>query len=170
MLPATRPTPIPPPRALVSAHGPLVFAMCARLASDPEDCYQEIWEKVLGALDGFDPAGPASIATWIATIARRHLIDRHRRRQVRGQVVSIAGLPSLEPAADEAIARRQRQARVEAALQRLPDPHRRVVVLHHLHGVPLEQLAEEEGVAIGTIKSRLHRGRARLAELLGGDP
>ena len=52
---------------------------------------------------------------------------------------------------------------------RLTDSHRRVVVLHHIHGVPLEQLAADEGVALGTIKSRLHRGRAHLAELLG-DP
>ena len=99
-----------------------------------------------------------------------HLIDRHRRKQVRGQVVPIGGLPALDPAADEALARHQRQARVEAAIARLPDAHRRVVVLHHVHGVPLEQLAEEEGVPVGTLKSRLHRGRARLAELLGGEP
>lgn len=153
--------------ALVDAHGPRVFAMCGRLAADPEDCYQEIWEKVLGALDRFDPGGPASIGTWIATIARRHLIDRHRRRRVRGEVVSIAGLPAVDPAADEALARHQRQARVEAAIQHLPDAHRRVVVLHHLHGIPLEELALDEGVPVGTLKSRLHRGRARLAELLG---
>lgn len=154
--------------ALVDAHGPRVFAMCARLAPDPDDCYQEIWEKVIGALGRFDPSGPASIGTWIATVARRHLIDRHRRRVARGQVLPLTGLASPEPAADEAIARAQRHARVEAALARLPEPQRRVVVLHHIHGVPLEQLADEEGVAIGTLKSRLHRGRARLAELMGG--
>jgi DNA-directed RNA polymerase specialized sigma24 family protein len=44
------------------------------------------------------------------------------------------------------------------------------VVQHHVHGVPLEQLATEEGVALGTIKSRLHRGRARLAEQLRRSP
>ena len=169
MLPAPSHSTVPPAPDLIAAHGPRVFAMCARLASEPEDCYQEIWEKVLGALHGFDPSGAASITTWIATIARRHLIDRHRRQVTRGEVVSIAGLPSREPAVDEEIARRQEKARVEGALQRLPEPHRRVVVLHHIHGVPLEQLASEEGVALGTIKSRLHRGRARLAELLG-DP
>jgi RNA polymerase sigma-70 factor, ECF subfamily len=159
----------PPAGSLVQAHGPRVYALCSRLAPDPEDCYQEIWEKVLGALDRFDPRGPASIGTWIATIARRHLIDRHRRRTVRGEVVPIGGLASPDLALDEALSRRERQARVEAAVQALPEPMRRVVVLHHVHGVPLEQLAEEEGVAVGTIKSRLHRGRARLAELLGGE-
>ncbi len=165
-MPAASP---PQPPDVVAAHGPRVYAMCARLAADPEDCYQEIWEKVLGALDRFDPAGTASIATWIATIARRHLIDRHRRRQVRGVVVPLTGLASAEPAPEEALSRRQREIRVETALQALPDAHRRVVVLHHIHGVPLEQLAADEGVPLGTIKSRLHRGRARLADLLGED-
>jgi RNA polymerase sigma-70 factor (ECF subfamily) len=154
---------------LVDTHGPRIYAMCARLDPDPDEGYQEIWERVLGALARFDPSGPASIGAWIATIARHHLVDRHRRRGVRGEVVPIDRLPAIEPAADERIAVRQRNARVEAALKRLPEAHRRVLVLHHVHGVPLETLASEENVAVGTIKSRLHRGRTRLAELLGGD-
>jgi RNA polymerase sigma-70 factor (ECF subfamily) len=171
MVPSRKPEPGSPPDAtLIREHGPRVFAMCARLAADPEDCYQEIWEKVLSALDRFDPQGPATLGTWIATIARRHLIDAHRRRQVRGEVLSIAQLPASEPAADEQVAQIQRRERIEAAVARLPDAQRRVVVLHHIHGVPLEQLAEEEGVPIGTLKSRLHRGRTQLAELLGGEP
>jgi RNA polymerase sigma-70 factor (ECF subfamily) len=170
MVPSRRSEPDPPARvSLIREHGPRVFAMCARLAADPEDCYQEIWEKVLSALDRFDPQGPATLGTWIATIARRHLIDRHRRRQARGEVLSIAQLPSVDPGADEQVARAQRRARVEAAVARLPEAQRRVVVLHHIHGVPLEKLAEEEEVPIGTLKSRLHRGRTRLAELLGGE-
>jgi RNA polymerase sigma-70 factor, ECF subfamily len=55
---------------------------------------------------------------------------------------------------------------VEIAMSCLPEGHRRVILLHHLHGLPLDQIAEQEGVALGTVKSRLHRGRARLAELL----
>jgi RNA polymerase sigma-70 factor (ECF subfamily) len=170
MQPVPRPDPDVAPDTLVDTHGGRVWAMCRRLAAEPEDCYQEIWEKVFGALDRFDPVGAASVGTWIATIARRHLVDRHRRSRVRGEVVSIAGLATAEPAADDALDRHQRRARVEDAIARLPDAHRRVVVLHHIHGVPLETLAEEEGVPLGTLKSRLHRGRARLAELLGGEP
>ena len=74
---------------------------------------------------------------------------------------------TLRRAADERIDRRRCQVRLEAALERLPYAHRRVVLLHHLNGVPLADIAAAEGVAVGTIKSRLHRGRARLAELLG---
>ncbi len=155
--------------ALIAEHGPSLWGLCRRLCPEPEDAYQEIWEKALGALDRFDPHGTASLRSWLLTIAHRHLVDRHRRRTVRGVVVPLAGL-STPAEAEEVLDRAQRHARLEAALARLPEPQRRVVVLHHLHGCTLEQLAESEEVALGTIKSRLHRGRARLAELLDARP
>jgi len=157
-------------RALLEAHGPLVYGLCRRLTPDPDDAYQEIWAKVLEALPRFDLGGAASVRTWIGTIARRHLIDRHRRRVVRGEVVPRheVALPDPAPAADARVAERRRAVRLEAALARLPDLQRRVVVLHHLQGVELAVIARDEGASIGTIKSRLHRGRGRLAELLGG--
>jgi len=151
--------------ALVRAHGPSVWGLCRRLCPEPEDAYQEVWEKVLGALPRFDPDGTATIRTWILAVAHRHLVDLHRRRRVRGEVVELPELPFV-PDTDEPLDRRRRMQRVEAALSRLPESHRRVIVLHHLHGVPLEDLSQQEGVALGTVKSRLHRGRARLAELL----
>ncbi len=158
-------------RLLVERHGPRVWGLCTRLAgSEAEDSYQQIWEKVLRALPGFDPLGPASLDTWIGTIARRTLIDRFRRRQVRGEVVELEGLRSGDAGPEGRVAERQRAAMLERALQRLAPDQRRVVVLHHLEGVPLATLAGEEGVAIGTIKSRLHRGRGRLAAILGGTP
>src|SRR5262245_52043687 len=78
---------------LVSAYGPMVWSLCRRLGPDPEDAYQEVWEKVFGAVDRFDPAGPATLRTWIATVTHRHLVDRHRRRQVRGEVVELGDVP-----------------------------------------------------------------------------
>ncbi len=152
---------------IVDRHGPRVYALCRRLAADPEDCYQEIWEKVLKALDRFDPAGTASLGGWISVIARRHLTDRHRRLKVRGEVVPLAGIPAVDEGIDERIAARQRRDRLEAAIVRLPYAQRQVVVLHHIQGVSLEEIAADEDLSLGTVKSRLHRGRARLSALLG---
>lgn len=142
----------------------MVFGMCRRLAAQPEDAYQEVWTKVFAALPSFDPQGSASLRTWITTIARRHLIDRHRRSRVRGVAVPIDDRladpsPNVEQLVDDARLRE----RLEAALQKLSPDHRTVVVQHDIYGTPLATLAEELGVPIGTIKSRLHRGRARLA-------
>lgn len=160
--------PAPVDRAdLVAAHGPAVYALCRRLTPDPDDCYQEIWEKVFRALPRFDPGGAASVRTWILTIAHRHLVDRHRRRLVRGQVLPLGEHAATGPDASEAAEARQGLRRLERALERLPADQRRIVVLHHVHGLPLEAIAETEGVPVGTVKSRLHRARARLAAWIG---
>jgi RNA polymerase sigma-70 factor (ECF subfamily) len=156
-------------RTLLDRHGGLVWGLCRRFSPDAEDDYQEVWEKVFRALGRFDPNGPATLSTWIATIAHRHLVDRHRRRKVRGEVVPLGDIPAHD-GVDERIDGQRRAERLEAALARLPVDMRTVIVMHHLNGVPLEDIAAAEGVAVGTVKSRLHRGRARLLELLGGVP
>ncbi len=158
------------PAAVLGRHGPMVWGLCRRLAVDPEDAYQAIWEKVFQALHRFDPDGTASLRTWIATIAHRALIDRHRRRKVRGAIEPTDKLPSVHPGADELIQARQRRERLERALIHLPAAQRRAVVLHHLNELPIADIAATEQATVGTIKSRLHRGRARLAELLAEDP
>ncbi len=148
----------------------MIYGMCRRLApGEADDAYQAIWEKVFRALGGFDPEGSASLKGWIATIARRYLTDRHRRRVVRGDVVSLDGLASSGRSTDEVVGSRMETARLEAAVAQLPSDQRFVVVEHHLHGVPLPEIAEQLGVAVGTLKSRLHRGRARLAVRLRAD-
>jgi len=147
----------------------MVYGLCRRLDPDPEDAYQEVWEKVFRALPDFDEAGPASIRTWLAVVTHRHLVDRHRRRGARGQLVALDGHEPDDPSpsAEARVDARRRRDRLEAAVARLPEGQRRVVVLHHLAELPLEEIAAAEGVAVGTVKSRLHRGRGRLAELLG---
>ncbi len=156
--------------SLVQAHGPLVYSLSRRLTPDADDAYQEVWEKVLKALPRFDPGGSASIRTWIVTITHRHLVDRHRRRQVRGEIVPLTGLAAHQEAPGVALDRGRRQARLERALRTLPEPQRRVVVLHHVQGLSLQDIAATERVAVGTLKSRLHRGRAALARRLGATP
>ena len=153
---------------LLSRHGALVWGICRRLSPDPEDDYQTIWEKVFRALSGFDPHGPAQLSTWIATIAHRHLVDQHRRRKVRGEVVEVRDLPADQEGPERGIDAVRDRKRLERALSVLPEDQRRVVVLHHLDGVPLDSIAATESVAVGTVKSRLHRGRARLLEQLRG--
>lgn len=147
---------------IVDQHGPMVWALCRRLDPDPEDAYQHVWERILTKVDRFDPDGSGALGAWVRTVARRLLIDRHRRRVVRGEVALLHEPKSELPAAEDRLAEAQRQRRLEAALQSLPDAQRRAVVLHHLEGLELTEVAALEGVALGTVKSRLHRGRAGL--------
>lgn len=150
-------------QTLVQRYGASVFGLCKRLDTEPEDAYQEIWEKVFAALGRFDPDGTASFRTWIMTITRRHLIDRHRRRATRGEVVPLGDHLRAETDPGERLDRAQRTQRLESAIRRLPEAQRRAVVLFHIEGRTLQQIAADEQTGIGTIKSRLHRARARLA-------
>jgi len=143
---------------LVEEHRGLVEGLCRRLDREPEDCAQEIWEKVLRGLERYNPAR-GGVRAWLAAIARRHIIDRHRRRVVREEVVTFGDAAVRDP---------EGVVDLERALQQLPIEQRRVVLFHHHQGVSLAELAELEGVAIGTVKSRLHRARARLVHLLEG--
>ncbi len=157
---------------LVERLGPLVWALCRRLDQQPEDAYQDAWAHLFAVIGRFEPHGTASLRTWVKRVVHRRLVDRHRRSKVRAVVSPwesgmveervASGLPGPEQLASEG----RRRARLEAALEHLAPAQRRVVVLHHIHGTPLDELAEREGVALGTIKSRLHRGRARLLQLL----
>lgn len=151
---------------LVETHGPLVYSLCRRLCPDPDDAYQDVWTKVFAALDRFRTDDPGRFGAWIATITRRHLVDRHRRRQVRGVPASIDHLPDPLPGPDHLTDTARLRDHLEAAIATLPFPQRLAVVGHDVHGTPLAELAADAGVPVGTIKSRLHRGRARLAELL----
>ena len=151
---------------LVRRHGPAVYRLCRRLDPDPDDAFQEIWAKAFRALPRFDPAGPAQLGTWLVRITHRHLVDRHRRRQVRGEAVDLDHVPPVPATVEQHLSEHQRRIRLDAALGRLPEDARRVVILHHLEGLPLADIAAGEGCAVGTVKSRLHRARARLLGLL----
>ena len=156
--------------ALIAAHGPMVYGLCRRLDPDPDDAYQAVWERVHEGLRRLDPGRGGDLGGWLRTLTRRALIDRHRRRRTQGAVVERLRHAAPDPTPDPTgslDARRQRD-RLEAALGRLPPGQRRAVVLHHVSDAPLGEIADLEGVPVNTIKSRLHRGRARLARLLGG--
>lgn len=156
------------PKRIIEDLGPLVWALCRRLDDDCEDAYQDVWDHLLRRLDRFDP-DRGTLRAWVTAVAHRKLVDRHRRRKVRA-AAPFVDVADPGPGADEELARRRRRLRLERALASLPAEQRRVVIAHHLHGQELEGIAAAEGVAVGTVKSRLHRGRAKLAKRLRRDP
>ena len=148
--------------ALLERYGSRVWGLCRRLSPEPEDAYQEIWEKLFGRLTQFDPSGSASFGTWVSRVAHHHLIDRARSRGRKGQAVPLEALPPVAPTAERRAGLRMELAQVEEALMKLSEDQRRVVIAHCIHGVPLTELAQDEDVPVGTLKARLHRARAEL--------
>ncbi|MBT3222046.1 MAG: sigma-70 family RNA polymerase sigma factor, partial [Proteobacteria bacterium] len=148
---------------------PAIWSLCRRLDSQPEDAYQEVWEKVHRTLDRYDSARGA-LGAWLFSIARNHLVDRHRRQTARGVVLPYFEVTDPSPLADDQMSHIQQSERLESALSMLAPPQRRAVTLHHIYGHRLIDIAKREGTTLGTIKSRLHRGRTRLVQLLTRQP
>jgi RNA polymerase sigma-70 factor (ECF subfamily) len=155
---------------LLRRYGPRLYGLCRRLSQEPDDAYQEIWAKIFTRLDRFDADAEGSFAGWTATLAHRHLIDEHRRGAKQRDVIPLPDLGDDRPGQDELAQRRDEAARLDSALRLLPVEQRRVVLMHHGEGHSVEEIAASEGVPEGTIKSRLHRARARLMSRLRGSP
>jgi RNA polymerase sigma-70 factor (ECF subfamily) len=156
----------------VALLGPRIWALCRRLDPEPEDAYQAAWAHLFARLDRFDPDGPASLLTWTTTVVHRHLVDRHRRRSVR-PLTPVSPLDDVLDESDDietTVSRALEQRRLHTALTTLPETWRRILVLHHIHGRSLDDIADDEGIAVGTCKSRLFRARQRLAEVLAARP
>lgn len=159
---------------LVDRHAGMVLAVCRRhVGDDAEDAAQDAFVKAWRASGTF--SGRSTVRTWLYRIAVNAARDRQRRdrRRPAGADVDVADLAERlrDPASvDEQLAARGLDPALRRALAELPPAQREVVVLADVMGVGHAELAERQGVAAGTIKSRLHRGHARLAELLAADP
>ncbi|SFF10068.1 RNA polymerase sigma-70 factor, ECF subfamily [Actinoplanes philippinensis] len=135
-----------------------VVALAAQSRVDGEECVQEAFLKLLGRWDHVSRLESPEI--WVRTVAFRLLSNRRRkaRNAVRALLRHGPAPAEPEPSAD--------RVDVAHALRRLSLGQRQVVVMHHLLGLGVEEIAGALQIAPGTVKSRLSRGRAVLAELL----
>jgi RNA polymerase sigma-70 factor, ECF subfamily len=161
---------------LVSSHLPQVrrFARAfARSDADADDLAQEALVKVYKSLRSF--RFQSSFKTWLYSVVRHVFLDAVRSREGRTRSLEEA-LPkdhtqvaSQSESADEGLARSEERQRLWRALRELPSEFRPAVVLFDVEGHSYEEVAAVEGVPIGTVKSRLSRGRALLRTLLAAE-
>lgn len=156
-------------RTLYARFGGLVFTVALRVVGDrqrAEDVTQHTFLQAWRNADQFEPG--RDFAPWLATIARRAAIDalRHERRRPAGSIeLADAGdgaLVSSPPSAEQIEA----VWSVRTAIDALDDEERVIVKLQHLDGYSHSQIAEQLGLAVGTVKSRSHRAHRRLAKRL----
>lgn len=152
-------------RALIERYRQPVHALIWRLLAGRarhrvEDLVQETFVRVLRALPGFDPAGPASLSTWMLTIAARLTLNELRRPEAAALVEEPAG--SGAERADLGAERRQLAAAIGAGIAALPDAQRAVLVMREYHDLDYAEIAAALELDLGTVKSRLARARAAL--------
>jgi RNA polymerase sigma-70 factor, ECF subfamily len=132
-------------RALVGGRGPI----------DPEDVVQETLSRAWSRRASFD--GTRELMPWLKTIALRGLLDL---REAQGRSPAPLEFDPIAKSAEDPVATRDE---VRALLARLPERERVVLERFHRGGESIQDLALDLGLAPGTIKSLLHRARARLA-------
>lgn len=135
-------------------------------AADADDIVQIAVERALTRLDQFQPG--TRLDAWLMTIVRNAWIDEARARQRRAQVFADAELGERVGAGGEAEAQARLEAKeVQKAMQSLPEEQREAVALVCIEGLAYREAAEVLGVPIGTLTSRLARGREALMRMLG---
>lgn len=147
--------------------------------ADAEDLVQDVLVKVYERRDeltSIDVLGP-----WLGRVLYNRFVDNHRRyarKRVRTVSIDAAGpegdsdglaLPSPDAGPDVLAAREFDITALAAALDRLSLDHRSVLLMHDAEGYKLEEIQTITGSPLGTLKSRLHRARARLRGLLEED-
>ena len=169
---------------LIARYRQPIYSLLARTVRNPADAAdltQEVFLKVFRGIRGFH--GESSLRTWIYRIALREASNqrrwwvRHRQQEIAmeqemaqgdcGKPVQLKDMlvdPSESPY--EIALHEENRARVEQALRQVPEPFRTTLILRDIEGFVYEEVAAIQGVNLGTVKSRLVRGRACLKALL----
>lgn len=161
---------------LLGRHYDRVHAVCRRIAGasrDADDAAQETMIRVVRHLDKFD--GRSSFATWVYRIATNTSLDELRKRKRRPQLHvtrdddngSFGGSEDIiDPIADRTVEASVDRLSIEAALADLPEEFRAPLVMRDVADLDYAEIAEALGIPLGTVKSRIARGRRHLVEFL----
>ena len=156
--------------AVVVDYRRRVFGLAFSILRDrgiAEDVAQEVFVKLWKALDSFD--GRAKLSTWIYAITRNAAISAQRKQR---HLVSMSE-PVVLAEAEAATATEDTIATDDSMLWRavaaLPETQRQVVTLYYQDERPVDEVAAMLGLPVNTVKTHLHRARARLADELGAD-
>ena len=154
--------------ALYDRYGRTAYGLALRVVRDPalaEDVVQEAFLSLWRTAGRFVPER-ARAETWLLTIVHRRAVDLVRREERRRAEPIESAPETVDDAAEEAPWMRLERERVQAALAALPDPQREAIELAYYGGFTQAELADRLGQPLGTIKSRMFAGLARLGELL----
>jgi len=168
---------------LVAQYSRQIYSLLSRSLRDPAaaaDVTQDVFIKVFRNISGFD--GRSSLRTWIYQIALREASNqrrwwsRHKQQETaidalienqQGETFCLADMLAAHNASPyDCAAHTEMKQRLETALLQLPEVFRSVVVLREIEGFGYEEIAEILDVNVGTVKSRLTRGRHALREIL----
>jgi len=161
---------------LMEKHERKMYAVALRMCAnreDAQDCLQDAMLRIYKALPSFK--GQSSFSTWAYRITMNTCLDDLRRKKVRqassvDQLIELGWSPTdendtPERHADNAELRRS----LSRAIQSLPEEMRAAIVLRDVQGFSYDEIAETLNTNVGTVKSRISRGREKLREILSSE-
>lgn len=160
--------PVPGWEEVARRYGRFLYNVAYRLAGNEDDANDLAQEALLRVRKGLESYQPGSMEAWLSRIVTNVFLDEVRRRRRRPAEALPEDPDRILPpsaAADEATDRLSDE--VKAALRALPEDFRAAVVLADVVGLSYEEIGEALDVPVGTVRSRIHRGRRQLRSALG---
>ena len=161
---------------IVRQHNQRIYNLAYRFTGrfdEAEDLAQEIFLKVYRSLSSYR-AESGALATWMVRVGRNHLIDHYRKykterthtESLEAEYDKAEENPARYSSPVQALEQRELSERVHAALLRISEDLREAVILRDLEEFTYEEIADMLKLPLGTVKSRINRGRAELARIL----
>jgi RNA polymerase sigma factor (sigma-70 family) len=162
---------VPTWEQIARTHGRFLYSVSYRLTGNHDDAQDLVQEVLVRVQRGLATYRPGSLEGWLSRIATNAFLDdvRRKKRRPADMLPEPESFDRVAPpsvGADEQLAMDKLPEHVQEALRTLPDDYRAAVVLCDVVGLPYEEIAESLGVPVGTVRSRIHRGRARLKVVL----
>ncbi|HLE39321.1 MAG TPA: sigma-70 family RNA polymerase sigma factor [Acidimicrobiia bacterium] len=151
-------------------HGRKIYNFAYRLTGNADDAHDLVQEVLLRVRRGLSSYTPTSFDGWLWRITRNAFLDEVRRRNRRPTMPlpeDDRGIGAAAPGPEEVLASIRLGEDVQRALLDLPYDFREAVVLCDVVGLSYEEIAGAVGIPVGTVRSRIHRGRKMLKERLG---
>lgn len=152
-------------------YGRFLYTVAYRLTGNHEDAQDLVQEVLVRVRRGLETYRPGSMEGWLSRIATNAFLDDVRRRKRRPTDPLPEDAERVLPggvSADEAAELDRLPDHIQSAVRALPDDFRAAVVLCDVVGLTYEEISGSLGIPIGTVRSRIHRGRSLLREQLAG--
>jgi len=162
---------------LVETYQTAIFNLCYRMlgeAGEAEDAAQESFLRAYSQLSTYDPG--RSFKTWLFSIASHYCIDRLRKRRLTWLSLDDDELPphpalqEPSPGPEEVSVSREQTAAIQALLRQLAPEDRAVLVMRYWYDLSYDEIAEATRTTVSAVKSRLHRARGAMAEMVKSVP
>jgi len=160
---------VPTWEEIARSHGRFLYTVAYRLTGNDADAQDLVQDVLLRVRRGLETYRPGSLEGWLSRITTNVFLDDVRRKR-RRPTVALPDDPDRvlvgELGADVALASLRLPDDVQDALRDLHDEFRAAVVLCDVVGLSYEEIADQLGIPVGTVRSRIHRGRAALRGVL----